>query len=332
MCVTPYIVKTDDGLVPVPCGKCYECLKQWSNDWRFRLKYELDNSLCSFFLTLTYNDDNLPIGFNHDVCEYQSYLVKKDLQNYFKRLRKNCKELVFRYFAIGEYGGNYNRCHYHVVFFFKSFPFRSKNHLYNFLNANWNKGFIYLKATVKKHINYVSAYFNKVDKSSHLVEPFKLMSKSLGLCFLTAKRIKYFFESFKTAMPNPFGAGYVSLPRYYRKKLDEMTADIVPDNYGFVWSQIAKWKPREYKGLNKLFNDFCQNYDEICKQLSARKCHKSRLDGITYFDLDYDKPVKQFYDYFADNAMFRDALALDRRKLRAAMVQHKCTRLKENYG
>ena len=74
----------------------------------------------SVYLTLTYRPECAHVAWNKDAGEYQTYLVKKDLQNFFKRLRKNNPELSFRYFAIAEYGGKYNRAHYHVVFFFKS--------------------------------------------------------------------------------------------------------------------------------------------------------------------------------------------------------------------
>ena len=334
MCVSPYIVKTDDGVVPCPCGKCYECLQQWSKDWRFRLKYEWDSSVACFALTLTYNPENVKIEYNIDAREWQTVLVKSDLQKFFKRVRKNNNDVSFRYFAIGEYGGKYNRCHFHVILFFKSLPFTTKNQLYNYLLKCWNKGFIYLEVTEKRHINYVSTYYNKVDKSPHIVEPFKCMSKSLGLCFLTPKRVAYFFRTFKASMPNPFGKGYVKLPRYFRKKLDEMTNEVVPQNYGFKWSDIAKMFPHQIKvGKDTIINDFCRNYDYVRQMLIGESVHYVRLGRYKIQRLnDESTPNQIFWNWFYTNPDLVDCLAVDRRKLKDVMVKHRFTRLKENYG
>lgn len=334
MCVTPYIVQTPQGLVPVPCGKCYQCLTQWTKDWRFRLNAEKANSVCSMYLTLTYNPENLPVAYNDEVGEWQSYLVKSDLQKFFKRLRKNCPDLKFRYFAIGEYGGDYNRCHMHVVFFFSSFPFKSKNHFKNYIDYNWRKGFTYLKWTEDRHINYVSGYFNKVDKSSHITPPFKVMSKSLGLCFLTQKRIEYFFRTFKPALPNPYGKGWVKLPRYYRKKLDEWTSRIEPDNYGYVWSDIVRSFPFEPKGLNLEFSKFCNNYDSIFEKYRRDELSLLRKGVISCLELQgVVSPMKVFNLWYRDNPLLLDARKIDIELLKDALVKHKYTRLnQQDYG
>lgn len=332
MCVSPYIVKTDEGLVPVPCGKCYECLTQWTKDWRLRLKAELDNCVCSFYLTLTYDPKFLPVAYNFDAGEFQSYLVKSDLQKFFKRVRKNNSSLKFRYFAIGEYGGDYNRCHFHICFFFSSFGYKSKNQLYNYFHKCWGKGYIYLKATEKRHINYVSTYFNKVDKSSHIVEPFKCMSKSLGLCWLTPKRVEYFFKSFATAIPNPFGKGWCKLPRYFRKKLDSMTSQVVDDPCGYVWSDISRWKSssRQYKGKEKEFDFFCKNYETIFADFYRRETQQIRNDSLKYQLISHDiNPAKIFYDWSERNPIILGVRLQDKRLLENALVQHKYTRLNQ---
>lgn len=58
------------------------------------------------FLTLTYNDDHIPVNFS---------LRSRDLQLCFKRVRKS--GLKFRYFACGEYGSKSFRPHYHAILF-----------------------------------------------------------------------------------------------------------------------------------------------------------------------------------------------------------------------
>lgn len=60
------------------------------------------------FVTLTYDDDNLP---------KDGSLRKKDFQNFVKRLRKAKFDKKIRYYHCGEYGENTSRPHYHCCFF-----------------------------------------------------------------------------------------------------------------------------------------------------------------------------------------------------------------------
>ena len=61
--------------IPLPCGKCPECLKARSEEWTMRLKLELMEHEESCFITLTYSDTD-------------GELCKRDYQLFLKRLRK----------------------------------------------------------------------------------------------------------------------------------------------------------------------------------------------------------------------------------------------------
>jgi len=60
------------------------------------------------FVTLTYNEQHLPAG---------DALHPADLQRFLKRLRKSVYPDKLRYFAVGEYGEQTNRPHYHLALF-----------------------------------------------------------------------------------------------------------------------------------------------------------------------------------------------------------------------
>jgi hypothetical protein len=104
----------------VGCGQCIECRMEKARMWAIRCCHEAqwneEEGKRSCFVTLTYNDDNLPhVKSNSVQGRYYPTLVKRDIQLFCKRLRK--KGYDFRYFVSGEYGGIYGRPHYHMLIF-----------------------------------------------------------------------------------------------------------------------------------------------------------------------------------------------------------------------
>lgn len=104
-CVNPYVISIGRAF---GCGRCYYCRIKKSKVWTHRIILEASQHEFNSFITLTYNDENLPEG---------GTLVKRDLQLFFKRLRKNIAPSKVRYFAVGEYGDSGRRPHYHVALF-----------------------------------------------------------------------------------------------------------------------------------------------------------------------------------------------------------------------
>lgn len=109
------------GTIIIPCGKCIGCLLDKSKTWGIRGLLESQQWKNNCFITLTYNNENLPKDKN---------LHKEDVQNFLKRLRKhytgieprlwkNKIEFPIRYFYSGEYGSeNYTmRPHFHLGIF-----------------------------------------------------------------------------------------------------------------------------------------------------------------------------------------------------------------------
>lgn len=60
------------------------------------------------FITLTYDDEHLPIG---------GTLVRAHYQQWLKRLRDRLSPQTIRYFVVGEYGERTERPHYHAILF-----------------------------------------------------------------------------------------------------------------------------------------------------------------------------------------------------------------------
>lgn len=73
----------------------------------------------SVFVTLTYGDEKLPaISASSQTCSnLPGTLVPKHLQDWLKRLRKAVEPSKIRFFAVGEYGDETQRPHYHAAIF-----------------------------------------------------------------------------------------------------------------------------------------------------------------------------------------------------------------------
>lgn len=107
-----------------PCGKCPPCRIQQRQEWTLRILLEMRDWSHAHFITLTYSDEWLPNGLRCGV-DSKGRLVggelhKRDLQLFFKRLRKLMHPESLRYFAVGEYGTKKGRPHYHAVLFSNS--------------------------------------------------------------------------------------------------------------------------------------------------------------------------------------------------------------------
>jgi hypothetical protein len=105
-CSNPYIPQ-GYSTVPAPCRKCMACKVNHKRLWQHRLILESLVHEKQAFVTLTYDDDSQPSDGS---------VSKKELQDFHKRLRKRFKNKI-RYFAVGEYGTNSLRPHYHGAYF-----------------------------------------------------------------------------------------------------------------------------------------------------------------------------------------------------------------------
>ena len=111
----------------------------------------------SQFLTLTYSDEKLPPTGS---------LVKKDYQDFMKRLRKRHGSRL-RYFAVGEYGDTTYRPHYHAIIFGIDFSDKrphSKNEYgdqlftSDLLDSIWGKGHAFFGQVTVQSARYVAKY------------------------------------------------------------------------------------------------------------------------------------------------------------------------------
>ena len=115
-CLYPY--KTSEGF-EVGCGQCRWCRVHRTHEWAIRLVHELDSwpPGRALFLTMTYDDEHLPVVYDPATERVRATLVKTDFQKYIKRVRKSIHPQKIRYFACGEYGEETQRPHYHAIIY-----------------------------------------------------------------------------------------------------------------------------------------------------------------------------------------------------------------------
>lgn len=200
-------VVKEDGYSVVPCGKCPECKKKRANAWIFRLLKEERIHLNSYFVTLTYDNNNVPISKNGYMT-----LKKRDVQLFMKRLRKISKCKTTKYYLCGEYGSDSWRPHYHAIMF----DVRPSD-----IEKAWGLGYVDIGYDCKAEaIAYTTKYICKDKrvpahaKDDRLPE-FAVMSKNLGKNYLTPQVITWHREN-KASYVVKEGGYTAPLPRYYR--------------------------------------------------------------------------------------------------------------------
>lgn len=243
----------DPNVVKIPCGKCIGCRLDYSRSWADRMMLELDHTKKGLFVTLTYNNDYVPFTENEDTGDFGYFtLDKRDLQLFFKRLRKKFPGKKIRFYAAGEYGTTTYRPHYHAIIFGlgledfakKDIVFLKKNQLGNPIYTvrqiaeAWSEydkktdtytpfGFVTVADVSWKTCAYVSRYVQK--KIMHEwnclteiygVQPeFSSMSRRPGI---GAYYLEDHPDAFDFSILHPAGCDQdIRLPNYFINMLDD---------------------------------------------------------------------------------------------------------------
>lgn len=226
-CSNPQYIKLKNKDIPsykrdwiyVPCGRCFACQMNKAREWAFRIMNESRLHEESCFVTLTYNEENLP-----RVSDTQGTLIKRDLQNFMKRLRKAVAPRKIRFFGCGEYGEHYARPHYHIIIFGLG------PSSYGEISKSWTDGFVSVGSLTYGSAAYVSRYCTKLltkDKEKlyntyNIEKEFALMSRRPGIGVPFLNKIADFAKSHKYMRNGEFK---VAIPRLYRSKIWQTEED-----------------------------------------------------------------------------------------------------------
>jgi len=225
-----------DVCFKLPCGQCIGCRIDRSREWSLRCAHEALLHERNCFITLTYNDKNLPEDGSLDVNVWSKFA---------KRLRKRTGSL--RYLMAAEYGPVSLRPHYHALIFGHDFRddsviLQGKNQLWisPVLSEKWCFGFHTVGELNYTTANYVARYCLKKqtgpwiaggrllhDRESDVFYQvkgeFATMSRNPGIG-------SKWFDKFKSdvypADECVVEGRHFRPPRYYDEKLDEAELEL----------------------------------------------------------------------------------------------------------
>lgn len=212
----------------LPCGQCVGCRLQRASVWALRCVHESKMYERNCFITLTYNDANLP----HD-----GSLRHADWQKFMKRFKERIKYYgdysKVRFYMCGEYGEKLGRPHYHACLFNYDFPDKKykrvnaigdKIYSSELLDDLWNMsdpGMCEIGSVSIQSAGYVARYIMKKvtgdDAVAHygsLLPEYTHMSKGIGKAWFDKYRRDVFPSDFivhdgkKLAVPRYYGDLY----------------------------------------------------------------------------------------------------------------------------
>lgn len=274
-------IKHTEGML-VPCGKCIACRIQKRKEWSLRMLHEKEFWDESIFITLTYDDNNLPVN---------NSLVKSDLQKFIKRLRKAIYPRNIKYFACGEYGSNTNRPHYHAIIFGLSLQPEDKQHVIDaWSKCDWSVNKIRSKSfglAEPDSINYVAQYIDKKlsgEKAEEVYtrtgrEPvFRLLSLGLGSRYCDGNA-----DTLKTDLACKHRGAEHGLPRYYVKRLGLTGSEAIKAKALERDSEVVEHRTGVYVSSDQLYasgsvEDNRRNDD---KRTGAQIQHERNLKAKT---------------------------------------------------
>lgn len=251
MCITPkllYIKSQNSGLkytFLVPCGNCYECQNVKRSEFVLRCIYELKQCKSCFFVTLTYNDNNLhfytedlrrsalsELNYinslpNNVPFKYSNFILhKEDFSRFMSKmqtvLKRRNHNLRFRMVVAGEYGTFSNRPHGHALIFspveFNKYDFEK------LILECWPYGNVKVQLANQGGFNYIAKHYVKQDIGSKLqqrVAPrflkYSVYDGGIGSNLINDNSlISNYFNEIYFVYLNKYK---ISIPRFIRRKL-----------------------------------------------------------------------------------------------------------------
>lgn len=259
-----------DLRVNVPCGQCIGCRLSYSRNWAIRCVHEASLHDENCFVTLTYDDSNVPDSGS---------LNRRHIQLFLKRLRKKFTGKKIRFYCCGEYGELLTRPHYHLILF--GFDFEDKVlwsvrdgvRLYRseILEKLWTYGYSTIGNVTYESAAYVARYCLKKRNGEKKGEYYKGLEQEFSTMSRRPGIARDWFEKFKGDV---FPHDYVVIskgikckpPRYYDNIYDVIDRD-----------EMQKIKQLRHKYLSGCAPLIPDGEDSVDRLEVKEKVQKSKL-------------------------------------------------------
>lgn len=212
-----------DRPLELRCGKCDGCRQKQAQSWAIRMVHESQVHKRNAFVTLTYDQVNLPEDGSLDIEHWQ---------NFAKRLRHSGR---FRFYMCGEYGEVNHRPHYHCILFGRDFSDdryvwrknKRGERLYRspLLEDTWGMGNCEFGDVTYESCAYVAKYVMKkkygndaAEEYGDLKPPFNTMSRNPGI---GAKWLEQFADDVYSFDECVVEGRRYRPPRFYDERIEE---------------------------------------------------------------------------------------------------------------
>lgn len=240
----------------------WQTAKRQISDWRIRLVNESNMSACTYFCTLTLDEQSIGEHPEPDI----QFLAK-----FFKRIRTNLRRKhkyqgKLKFFWVSEYGEQTSRLHYHVLLMLSEYI--SQDDMRAIFASNWYYGFTSVSslrgmAGVYYTTKYVcKKFFAKFAKSQ---------SYGIGKSWLLANLSTYLDQLRHGIVPTVASGEYRKpLPRYYKKYI----VDKYPE-YKQVFEDVTK----------EILNKRDIGHSTLCAMTKKCFVHLDRVNKQLFYGL-----------------------------------------------
>lgn len=257
----------------VSCQQCIGCRLERSRQWAVRSVHEAQYHEENYFLTLTFDDKNLPKDLS---------LNTRTLQNFWKKVRKASLD-KFKYYAAGEYGEQYARPHYHASTFglnlpdlYPSFKSSTGYQMYGspLLEKAWGNGNVYVAPLTFETAAYTARYICKKILGKNAEEHYKKLGLTPERAWISKGLGKQWHEDYahETYRDNYIiSRGVPSVPpRTYNRWLKASDPDL--------HSRYEIATKKSYEEQTKIIEDLISGQHDVARVVKEASLRAGRLD------------------------------------------------------
>lgn len=267
VCTSPITLKHKPDM-KFRCRKCLSCQITKRQEWAMRAVIESREHEANSFITLTFAPEYIP----------PSGVSVRDLQLFFKRLRKAIYPVKIKYLACGEYGEKLKRPHYHALIFGYDFPdkkyfgktkrgeliYRSE-----LLEKCWTYGISSVGALTHASASYVAGYIHKkynnkkdLEWKHYTQEDTTIANKEFNLC--SHGLAKAFYERNEEQLHNHNYIVYNGKKYGFFEYYNNLSRNSDKERYKII-------KERRKKHIKEYTKDECIALDYVLKQKHSKK-------------------------------------------------------------